>query len=54
MFILRILFIFAVELRNNITDNNNLKQSDNEKNDAMDDGRHPDLRRKCADIVQPE
>ena len=28
-----------------ITDNNNLKQSDNEKNVCMDDGRHPYLRR---------
>ena len=34
LFILRILFIFAAELRNNITDNNNLKQSDNEKTRA--------------------
>jgi hypothetical protein len=50
----RLFSIFAAKQRNNITDNNNLKQSDNEKNDAMDDSRHPYLRRKCADIVQPE
>ena len=50
----RLFSIFAAKQRNNITDNNNLKQSDNEKNEKMDDGRHPYLRRKCADIVQPE
>ena len=37
----RLFSIFAAKQRNNITENNNLKQSDYEEEFIMDDGRHP-------------